>query len=236
MKTIRGFTGWMFFGLVIVGLLVFSQAQAQQDHTCQGGHNCNDGNGGASIETTVGGDSTRLFSVGGSDMEISGCVATFSRLFGLWQDAKIVPDCEAMQEATRLDSEAQHLAAAKLRCGTKLYRKRLGKGQDCIDAVILDKPLAVPTLSGLYNQAAQYDERYEQQQEQQQELEQQVEEQAVNYAMFVERFERKERADAAAAKKVRQQKAEDNVYLLGLVDELKEALGESGGELAQADE
>jgi len=215
-------------------IILSNQAQAQQDHKCQGGHNCNDNGDPLSVETVVGGDETRLFSVGGADMEISGCVATFSRLFGLWQDAKIVPDCEAMQEAARLDSEGQHLAAAKLRCGTKLYRKRLGKGQVCIKAVILTgEPLDVPNLAGLYNQAAQHDERYEQQQEQQQELEQQVEEQAVNYAMFIERFERKERADAAVAKKVRKQKAEDNVYLRGLVDELK-ALGEPANE--EADE
>jgi len=169
-------------------------------------------------------------------MEISGCVATFSRLFGLWQDAKIVPDCEAMQEAARLDSEGQHLAAAKLRCGTKLYRKRLGKGQVCIKAVILTgEPLDVPNLTGLYNQAAQYDERYEQQQEQQQELEQQVEEQAVGYSMLLEKFERKERADAAVAKKIRQQKAEDNVYLRGLVDELK-ALSQGEPANVEADE
>jgi hypothetical protein len=236
MRTIRGFTGWLFFGLAILALLVFSsQAQAQQDHTCQGGHNCNDGNGSVAVDVATGGDSTRLFSVGGSDMEISGCLATFSWLFGVRQFTKVVPDCEALQEAARLDAEGQHLAAAKMRCGTKLYRKRLGKGQACIDAVILDKPLEVPNLSGLYNQAAQHDERYEQQQEQQQELEQQVEEQAVNYAMFIERFERKERADAAAAKKVRQQKAEDNVYLRGLVNELK-ALGETADESTQTDD
>ncbi len=93
-----------------------------------------------SVETVVGGNSTRVFSVGGSDMEISGCLATFSRLFGLWQDAKVIPDCEATQEAARLDSEGQYLAAATMRCGTKLYRQRFGKGQQCIDAIKLSAP------------------------------------------------------------------------------------------------
>jgi len=178
---IKGFPGWLFFVL-----LVFSnQAQTQQDHTCQGGHNCNDGNGSVAVDVATGGDSTRLFSVGGSDMEISGCLATFSWLFGVRQAAKLNPDCEAGKEAVRLDKEGQHLAAAKMRCGTKLYRKRFGKGQACIDAVILDETLDVPNLAGLYNQAAQYDERYEQQQE----LEQQVEELAASNTVLQEQYE-----------------------------------------------
>lgn len=234
MTKVRGFTGWLFFGLVALAMLVFSnKGQAQQDHTCQGGHNCNENGDPLSVETVVGGDSTRLFSVGGSDMEINGCLATFSRLFGLWQDAKVIPDCEAAQEAARLDAEGQYLAAAKMRCSTKQYRKVFGKGHGCIDAVILDKPLDVPNLTGLYNQAAQSDEQVQQQQE----LQQQVEEVAAGYTVLLERIDRKERADAAAARKIRQQKAEDNVYLRGLVDELKAlSQGESNGELAQTDD
>lgn len=218
-RNIRGFTGWLFIMLVIVGLLVVSgQVQAQQDHTCQGGHNCPDNGDPLSVETVVGGDSTRLFSVGGSDMEISGCMATFSWVFGVRQFTKVVPDCEALREAIRLDSQGQHEAAAIMRCGTKLYRNRYGKGQGCIDAVILDNPLEVPNLSGLYNQAAQYDERYEQQQE----LEQKVEEQAIGYSMLLEKFERRERASAAVAKKINQKNKEDREYAQQLIEQIQQ--------------
>ncbi|MCH7780225.1 MAG: hypothetical protein IH848_05205, partial [Acidobacteria bacterium] len=107
------------------------------------------------------------------------------------------------------------------------------QGQGFIDAVILDKPLDVPNLTGLYNQAAQSDEQVQQQQE----LQQQVEEVAAGYTVLLERIDRKERADAAAARVIRQRKAEDNVYLRGLVDELKAlSQGESNGELAQTDD
>ena len=85
--------------------------------------------------TTKGG-----FAVSGADMAIDDCLATFSWLFGLRQDAKINLDCEAMREAQRLDAEGQHGQAAEMRCSTKLYRKRLGRGQKCIDKVILNNP------------------------------------------------------------------------------------------------
>lgn len=227
MTKIRGFTGWLFFGLVILALLVFSnEGQAQQDHTCQEGHNCNDNGESLSVETVVGGDSTRLFSVGGSDMEISGCLATFSWLFGVRQFTKVVPDCEALQEAARLDKEGQHLAAAKMRCGTKLYRKRFGNGKACTDVVELTGgPLDVPNLSGLYNQAAQYDERYEQQQEhgeQLEELKRLNEEIAAGYSILLERFERKEQAEAAAARKISQRKKEDREYAQQVIEQIRQ--------------
>lgn len=138
----RDSLGTFIMGLIVIAVLMLLSPglPAQQDHTCQGGHNCNDGNGSVAVEVATGGDSTRLFSVGGSDMEISGCLATFSWLFGVRQFTKVVPDCEALQEAGRLDSEGQHEAAAKMRCGTKLYRKRFGKGQACIDAIVLTAP------------------------------------------------------------------------------------------------
>lgn len=123
---------WLFIFMLVLVVTIFSSpvlASDSDDDPHHGDSSITD------VDTIVRGDSTRLFSVGGSDMEISGCLATFSWLFGVKQGAKIDPDCETVKEAARLDAQGHHLTAAKMRCSTKLYRKVLGKGQPCIDAV-----------------------------------------------------------------------------------------------------
>lgn len=180
--------------------------------------------------TDIDGDNVIALGVGSLGASaMNNCIATtqFS-LFILFKNQKIKLDTWCAAEY--LDRQGKHREAALMRCSDPVVSKIY---EDCADAMMIGNPIPEPSLAGLYNQAAQYDERYEQQQEQQQELEQKVEEQAADYSVLVERLDRKDRAEAAAARKVRQQKAEDNVYLRGLVNELK-ALGESGGELTQA--
>jgi len=182
-------------------------------------------------DVTISGDDVLAFSVGSlGAAAIKDCLATTQfALFIIFKKQGVQLDNWCV--AKDMDRAGKHEAAAALRCTYSHFSKLYG--DDCTATMNFEPTKPPPDLTSLYTRAAQYDERYEQQQE----LEQQVEEQAVNYAMFMERFERKERADAAAAKKIRQQKAEDIVYLRGLVNELK-ALnqGEASGELAQADE
>ena len=84
----------------------------------------------------VGGDKSYVIGLGGSDMEIRDCLATYSFLFGLWQGTHINPFCEA----DKMDARGDYQSAAEMRCGTHSYKKRYGKGQACIDAVIYVPP------------------------------------------------------------------------------------------------
>lgn len=219
--------------LLISLVLAANTALAQQDHTCQGGHNCNED--GTVI--LANGDSSRLYAVGGlGDVDIADCLASY-QVFILWQGVKLNPWCAA----DKLDAIGKHGAAAKMRCSIKAVSKIYGK-KNCVDAVMYENPLPKRSLESSHNPIAQginrsiADEQYI---DQQQEQEQQIEELATGYSVLLERIEQKERADAAVAKKIRQRKAEDNVYLRELVDELKalsQPQGEATNELAKADE
>lgn len=229
---------WIWFVLIIAMFLFSDLAQAQYDDS--------DDDIGDSVTTDVDvlvessisdGDVLSLGTGSLGAAAIGNCIAT--KQFSLFiifktQGTKLNKWCAAEY----LDRQGKHREAALMRCSIKEIRKIYGE-RNCIGAMIIREQELEPALVGLYNQAAQYDERYEQQQEQQQELEQQFEEQAANYSVLLERIDRKERVDAAAARKLRQQKAEDNVYLRGLVDELKalsQPEGESANDLAKADE
>ena len=109
------------FGLLL-GVLA---GKAIAQHECQGGHNCNEDG-----EIIAVGDSTKVYSLGGSDMEFNDCLATHSVLFGLWQSTHTNPYCEA----DKMDARGDHQGAAEMRCSTRKYRKVYGK--DCVDAVI----------------------------------------------------------------------------------------------------
>ena len=111
------------FGLLL-GVLA---GKAIAQHECQGGHTCNED---GEVIAQVTGDSTKVYSLGGSDMEINDCLATHSVLFGLWQSTHTNPYCEA----DKMDARGDHQGAAEMRCSTRKYRKVYGK--DCVDAVI----------------------------------------------------------------------------------------------------
>lgn len=117
---------WLLLGFLLLIVLV-SNARAQ--HECQGGHNCNEDG-----EVIAVGDSTKVYSLGGSDMEINDCLATHSILFGLWQGTHTNPYCEA----NRMDARGDHQGAAEMRCSTHKYKKVYGK--DCIKDVIYTPP------------------------------------------------------------------------------------------------
>lgn len=144
--------------------------------------------GDVSVNTTVTSDSvvsnkTRALALSGADMEINDCLATYSALFGIWQSTKVNPMCEA----ARFNAQGQYQAAAEMKCSTWKYRRVYGKGQACIDAVILTIPQEPPKeppegtqLADLYNRAAQFDDhaqREEEHYDQLEVLEQQIMEQ-----------------------------------------------------------
>ncbi len=95
----------------------------------------------SAVATGGGGDavvnsSTRAYSVGGSDMDIRDCIATHAVLFGLWQGTHINKPCIA----ARMDAAGKYEEAAKMRCSMHSFKKVYGRGQKCIDAVILTAP------------------------------------------------------------------------------------------------
>jgi len=118
------------FGLLL-GILM---GKALAQHECQGGHNCNED--GVIVSPINGSDKSYVFGFGGTDMEIRDCLATYSFLFGIWQNVKMDPLCEAL----RLQSEGNYQAAAEMRCSTRKYRKVYGKFQACVKAVIYEPP------------------------------------------------------------------------------------------------
>jgi len=115
---------WCIF-LVFVA---FGVAVAQQDDNH--GHQVHHDDG--TIISSNGSDKSYILGLGGSDMEIGDCLATYSFLFGIWQNVKVNPLCEA----DKMDAQGNHQGAAEMRCSTHKYEKVYGKGQDCIDAVI----------------------------------------------------------------------------------------------------
>lgn len=82
-------------------------------------------------------NNSKVLSVSGSGMEIRDCIATHALLFGLWQGTHI----NALCEAANMNANGQYLAAAKMKCSTKKFKKVYGN--NCIKAVILSAPPVV---------------------------------------------------------------------------------------------
>ena len=127
MKYLHRFAFGLLLG-VLMGLAL--EVNAQGDHKCQGGHNCNED--GVIVSPINGSDKSYVLGLGGGDMEINDCLATHSLLFGIWQGTHV----NAMCEAARMDNRGDYQAAAEMRCSTKKYKKVYGKGQACVDAII----------------------------------------------------------------------------------------------------
>lgn len=79
---------------------------------------------------------SKVLSVSGSGMEIRDCIATHAILFGLWQGTHVNKPCIA----DNMDARGQYDAAAKLRCSMWSYKRIYGRGQKCIDAIIVSAP------------------------------------------------------------------------------------------------
>lgn len=116
---------------------VFGVAVAQQDDNH--GHQVHHDDG--TIISSNGSDKSYILGLGSSDMEIGDCLATYSFLFGIWQNVKVNPLCEA----DKMDAQGNHRGAAEMRCSTHKYKKVYGK--DCIDAVIYIPNNPEPQLS-----------------------------------------------------------------------------------------
>lgn len=78
-------------------------------------------------------NNARALSLSGSGMEIRDCIATHAILFGLWQGTHINKPCVA----DRLDAVGKHEEAAQMRCSMHSFKRVFGRGQSCIDAIIL---------------------------------------------------------------------------------------------------
>lgn len=132
MKTYRPVSlVWFLLGFLLLVVLA-SEVLAQDYRECRGNRPCND-----EVVGQVAGDSTKVFSLSGSDMEINDCLATYSFLFGIWQNVKVNPLCEA----DKMDAQGNHQGAAEMRCSTHKYRKVYGK--DCVATVIYVPPVMI---------------------------------------------------------------------------------------------
>ena len=129
---------WLMLAALVAVVIVFDVAYADDDHKCQGGHNCNDGG------TLSGGDNmaensaiisgSRSLAVGGSDMDIRGGYRSYSYLFGLIQETKSNP----LEIARQLQAEGNYEAAAYLRCQPWGIHRAYGSKAKCIE--MLSRP------------------------------------------------------------------------------------------------
>jgi hypothetical protein len=156
----------ILLGLIAAALLILAYQSRAQSHECQGGHNCNDGGavtidnvltGGDNVATISGG---RAYALGGSDMDINDCLATFSYVFGIIQDVRTNPFCFAMQ----LDSIGKHREAAEMRCSVRRVKKIFK--DDCVESMTAKPTVIVPQtpqddtrIAALYARMTAYEER-----------------------------------------------------------------------------
>lgn len=75
----------------------------------------------------------------GGDMDINDCLATHSVVFGLWQGTHINKLCVA----ERMNRDGKYQEAAEMKCSTRGFRNVYGRGQKCVDAVILSEPVVI---------------------------------------------------------------------------------------------
>ena len=127
---------WLLFLAALMVAIFFVKAYGQ-DHTCQGGHNCNDGGeviidnvltGG---DVSTGGVSTRVFSVG-SDNDIADCMAHWTAVIVTW------PARNKFCELTEFSNWAEHPelhteASIAIRCSSKAAKDVFGSASQCSD-------------------------------------------------------------------------------------------------------
>jgi len=151
---------WLILGVMLVITLIVFDIHAQQDHSCQGGHNCNDG--AADIANTIAGDDFRALSVSQSlgAAAISGCIVTTQ--WGIpiiFQRQSFHYDVFCL--ARELDKAKKYDDAAAMRCThkdtAKLYAER------CLDVMNYEPPEPDPTtvLVGQVPDDSKYDELLE---------------------------------------------------------------------------
>jgi hypothetical protein len=147
---------------ILIPLLVLMLpliGQAQQDHGCQGGHNCNDDGGDVVVDvvtggTSVGGDDVVALSVGslGASAVQGRCRVT--KQFALFiifktQGSALDEWCAAQD----MDRAGKHEEAAILRCSLDGFTEKYGV-DDCVDRMNFGPTLPPPNLGEIYSQAA----------------------------------------------------------------------------------
>lgn len=100
------------------------------------------------VSDAVVNSSTRAYAFSGGDMDIRDCIATHAVLFGLWQGTHINKPCVAL----RMDAVGKYEEAAKMRCSMHSFKRVFGRGQKCIDAVILSEPPEPPEPPVVYEE------------------------------------------------------------------------------------
>jgi len=129
--------------------------------------------GSASNSTTNTIQGSRAYAVSGGDMDINDCLATYGVGFGLWQGTHI----NALCEAERMNAQGNFLGAAKMKCSLSKFKRVFGRGQKCIDAVIVTGIFLIPAEQADHNleEDAEYHEQIAEQKQiisiQQRELE-----------------------------------------------------------------
>lgn len=122
----------------VLAVIAFASAiaMADPDHTCQGGHNCNDGSdvvveatvdaSSASDSQSSAGVSTKSLGLAMGSPALAECYRTYQ--FFVFQDSRANPWC--MAEA--LDQRGLHEAASKMRCSIKAVRKLYDSDEACL--------------------------------------------------------------------------------------------------------
>jgi hypothetical protein len=127
------------------------------------GHSCNNG-GDVDVVTSLGGNSTRAYSVSGGDMDINDGLATDTYAFGLYQTTK--PNRISLAEDAQRAGEIE--TAALLRCSYWTVRKAwgwIGGKKKCINALMFQyeqEVVQTPDLTDLYSQQARFEEKEDQ--------------------------------------------------------------------------
>lgn len=133
----------LLIALTLTLSLAMVSSRADDGHGRGHGHDHHDDGGSVIVDVNANAASTggaatvnnnaRALSLSGSGMEIRDCIATHAILFGLWQGTHINKPCVA----DRLDAVGKHEEAAQMRCSMHSFKRVFGRGQSCIDAVIL---------------------------------------------------------------------------------------------------
>ena len=124
---------WLMFAALIAVIIVFDVAYGDDDHKCQGGHNCDSGDiiDASSVLSNSVSDSSRAYGIGMGNVDIAQCYRSYQIL--IFQDSKINPICLA----DSLDAKGLHHIAAMVRCDIKTIRKHFDSDRSCIQSTTM---------------------------------------------------------------------------------------------------
>lgn len=141
-------TNLLLISLVLVASTVF----AQQDHTCQGGHNCNDNGdiviGGTDIDVasdvSISGDKAFGLGQGSFGVDINQCMASTAWNFVIFGKQGLKENATCIADG--LDARGNHAAAARVRCKhVDTVMDSFDSFDQCVKAVTMS-PLQAPGI------------------------------------------------------------------------------------------